>query len=70
MADADTQASFQDWAARVIIAGITGDVVDITLTHVILNQVGGTVAGNGRDAVYLFQMPSCSVKQSQIIRLM
>ena len=55
---------------RVIIAGITGDVVDITLTHVILNQVGGTVAGNGRDAVYLIQMPSCSVKQSQIIRLM
>ena len=55
---------------RVIVAGITGDVVDITLTHVILNQVGGAVAGNGRDAVYLFQMPSCSVKQSQIIRLM
>ena len=33
---------------RVIIAGITGDVVDITLTHVILNQVGGTVAGEER----------------------
>ena len=33
---------------RVIIAGIKGDVVDITLTHVILNQVGGTVAGEER----------------------
>src|SRR3989338_6353772 len=30
---------------RVVIAGIVGDVVDITLTHVILNQVGGTVGG-------------------------
>jgi small-conductance mechanosensitive channel len=30
---------------RVIIAGITGDVVDINLTHVVLNQVGGTVGG-------------------------
>lgn len=30
---------------RVIIAGIVGDVVDITLTHVLLNQVGGTIAG-------------------------
>ena len=33
---------------RVIIAGIKGDVEDITLTHVILNQVGGTVAGEER----------------------
>jgi small-conductance mechanosensitive channel len=30
---------------RVIIAGIIGDVVDINLTHVVLNQVGGTVGG-------------------------
>ncbi len=33
---------------RVIIAGIKGDVEDITLTHVILNQVGGTVTGEER----------------------
>ena len=33
---------------RVIIAGIKGDVVDITLTHVILNQVGGTITGEER----------------------
>jgi len=30
---------------RIIIAGITGDVVDITLTHILLNQVGGTIVG-------------------------
>lgn len=30
---------------RVIISGIIGDVVDINLTHVLLNQVGGTVGG-------------------------
>lgn len=30
---------------RVIIAGIIGDVSDITLTHVIMNQVGGTIGG-------------------------
>lgn len=30
---------------RVIISGIIGDVVDIDLTHVLLNQVGGTVGG-------------------------
>ncbi len=30
---------------RVIINGVIGDVTDITLTHVVLNQVGGTVGG-------------------------
>ena len=30
---------------RVIIANITGDVTGITLTHVILNQVGGSIGG-------------------------
>ena len=30
---------------RVIIADIIGEVTDITLTHIILNQVGGTVGG-------------------------
>jgi small-conductance mechanosensitive channel len=30
---------------RIIIAGVIGDVTDITLTHVVLNQVGGTVSG-------------------------
>lgn len=30
---------------RIIVSGIVGDVVDINLTHIILNQAGGTVAG-------------------------
>jgi len=30
---------------RIIVSGYTGDVSDITLTHVILNQVGGSVSG-------------------------
>lgn len=30
---------------RIIVSGITGDVVDITLTHVVINQVGGTIGG-------------------------
>jgi len=33
---------------RVIISGIIGDVMDVTLTHIILNQVGGTVGGEER----------------------
>jgi len=33
---------------RIIIAGIIGDVVDITLTHVVMDQVGGTVSGEER----------------------
>ncbi|MBI1930832.1 mechanosensitive ion channel family protein [Candidatus Poribacteria bacterium] len=33
---------------RIVLAGITGDVMDITLTHVILNQVGGTISGEER----------------------
>jgi small-conductance mechanosensitive channel len=30
---------------RIIVSGIIGDVTDITLTHVHLNQVGGTIGG-------------------------
>ena len=30
---------------RIIVSGIIGDVKDITLTHIILNQVGGTTGG-------------------------
>ncbi|MFC1601599.1 mechanosensitive ion channel family protein [Candidatus Sumerlaeota bacterium] len=33
---------------RVVIAGITGDVTSISLTHVYLNQVGGSVGGEER----------------------
>lgn len=30
---------------RIIISGIVGDVTDINLTHIVLNQVGGTIGG-------------------------
>jgi small-conductance mechanosensitive channel len=30
---------------RIVIGGTVGDVTDITLTHVVLNQVGGSVSG-------------------------
>ncbi|RMD82264.1 MAG: mechanosensitive ion channel family protein, partial [Lentisphaerae bacterium] len=30
---------------RIIVSGIIGDVIDINLTHIVLNQVGGTVSG-------------------------
>ena len=30
---------------RIIIAGIIGEVTDINLTHIVLNQVGGTIGG-------------------------
>ncbi|MHC4248584.1 MAG: mechanosensitive ion channel family protein [Planctomycetota bacterium] len=30
---------------RIIISGIVGDVIDINLTHIVLNQVGGTIGG-------------------------
>jgi len=30
---------------RMIIGGVTGDVLDITMNHIILNQVGGTTTG-------------------------
>lgn len=33
---------------RIIVAGITGDVVDINLTHIQLDQVGGTIGGEER----------------------
>ncbi len=33
---------------RISVAGVTGDVLDIQLNHVILNQVGGTVQGEER----------------------
>lgn len=33
---------------RIIVSGITGDVMDINMTHIVLNQVGGTVSGEER----------------------
>lgn len=33
---------------RITVAGVTGDVTDIQLNHIVLNQVGGTVQGEER----------------------
>ena len=33
---------------RISVAGVTGDVIDVQLNHILLNQVGGTVASEER----------------------
>jgi small-conductance mechanosensitive channel len=33
---------------RIIMGGVTGDVTDITMNHIILNQVGGTTTGEDK----------------------
>jgi len=33
---------------RISVAGVTGDVTDVQLNHIILNQVGGTIGGEER----------------------
>ena len=51
---------------RVVIAGITGDVTGITLTHVILNQVGGSVGGEERSGRGIL-IPNAILFQNVII---
>lgn len=51
---------------RVIIAGITGDVTAITLTHVILNQVGGSVGGEEKSGRGIL-IPNAILFQNTII---
>ncbi len=51
---------------RVIIAGITGDVTGITLTHVILNQVGGSIGGEERSGRGIL-IPNAILFQQTII---
>ena len=51
---------------RVIIAGITGDVTGISLTHVILNQVGGSVGGEERSGRGIL-IPNAILFQNTII---
>jgi len=48
---------------RVIIAGITGDVTGISLTHVILNQVGESVGAEERSGRgILIRQPCCTLQ--------
>jgi small-conductance mechanosensitive channel len=51
---------------RVIIAGITGDVTGISLTHVLLNQVGGSVSGEERSGRGIL-IPNAILFQNVII---
>lgn len=51
---------------RVVIAGITGDVTAITLTHVILNQVGGSIGGEERSGRGIL-IPNAILFQNTII---
>ena len=51
---------------RVIIAGITGDVTAISLTHVTLNQVGGSVGGEERSGRGIL-IPNAILFQNVII---
>jgi small-conductance mechanosensitive channel len=51
---------------RVVIAGITGDVTGITLTHVILNQVGGSIGGEEKSGRGIL-IPNAILFQNTII---
>ena len=51
---------------RVIIAGITGDVTAISLTHVTLNQVGGSIGGEERSGRGIL-IPNAILFQNVII---
>ena len=51
---------------RVIIAGITGDVTAVSLTHVTLNQVGGSIGGEERSGRGIL-IPNAILFQNVII---
>ena len=51
---------------RITVAGVTGDVLDIQLNHILLNQVGGTVQGEERSGRGIF-VPNAILFDQQII---
>ncbi|MBU0717630.1 MAG: mechanosensitive ion channel family protein, partial [Planctomycetes bacterium] len=51
---------------RIVIAGFTGDVTSISLTHVVLNQVGGSVGGEERSGRGIL-IPNAILFQNVII---
>ena len=51
---------------RIHVAGVTGDVHEIQLNHVVLNQVGGTVAGEERSGRGIY-VPTAMLFGEQII---
>jgi len=55
-----------DLGDRIIISGIKGDVIDITLTHIFLNEVGGTIEGEERSGRTVM-IPSSIIFEKEII---
>lgn len=51
---------------RVIIEGITGDIVNITLTHIFLNEVGGTIQGE-EESGRTVMIPTSIIFEEEII---
>lgn len=55
-----------DIGDRVIITGIKGDVTDITLTHIYLDEVGGTIEGEERSGRTVM-IPTSIIFEKEII---
>jgi small-conductance mechanosensitive channel len=51
---------------RVIISGLTGDITDITLTHIFLDEVGGTIDGEEQSRRTIM-LPTSLIFEQQII---
>ncbi|NQT54489.1 mechanosensitive ion channel family protein [bacterium] len=51
---------------RINVGGVTGDVVDIQLNHIVLNQVGGTVSGEERSGRGIY-VPTAILFGEQVI---
>lgn len=51
---------------RITVANVTGDVIDIQLNHILLNQVGGTVQGEERSGRGIF-VPNAMLFGEEII---
>jgi small-conductance mechanosensitive channel len=55
-----------DIGDRVIISDLKGDVTDITLTHIFLNEVGGTIEGEERSGRTIM-IPTSVIFEKEII---
>lgn len=51
---------------RVIVSGITGDITNITLTHIFLDEVGGTIDGEEQSRRTIM-LPTSIIFEQQII---
>jgi len=55
-----------DIGDRIIISTIKGDVTDITLSHIFLNEVGGTIEGEERSG-RIVMIPTSIIFEKEII---